>query len=389
MKCSNATQHVYQNLPLFSWVLLVALALYDIAAVLIPGGPLKVLVELAQERNEPIPALVYESRPAGGYRGANAWRTRAGSAAAGGDIEAPPGGVSGALGASPQEEMASIVPGHRGSQSDIRTSVEREGAPRPPERAEGSHVALLGPRPVGEGQELGEGHELDDDVAGPYVRLPADISPHEGGGGGGASEPSPRSIRAGAGAIVSAMVARISGSGRTAPSGDSALGAAGQPLMAVHEEPSSDHSAAAGAGDGTAGEGLEAATLSTRPTTSAASGQDLSHPRAARRPASAGNTTLAGLASNAVTPMPSDSSQTRLIVGPSDSAAAAPQPPGGAPQQPQDRDDDGMIDMPDGVKLGLGDFIFYSMLVGKAAMYDLMTVSSEAWSYKHPVAPAA
>ncbi|KAJ6293844.1 hypothetical protein OIU76_022001 [Salix suchowensis] len=46
-----------------TWVLLVALALYDLAAVLLPVGPLKILVELAISRDEDIPALVYEARP--------------------------------------------------------------------------------------------------------------------------------------------------------------------------------------------------------------------------------------------------------------------------------------------------------------------------------------
>ncbi|XP_042499372.1 presenilin-like protein At2g29900 [Macadamia integrifolia] len=46
-----------------TWVLLVAMALYDLAAVLLPGGPLRLLVELAIERDEDIPALVYEARP--------------------------------------------------------------------------------------------------------------------------------------------------------------------------------------------------------------------------------------------------------------------------------------------------------------------------------------
>ncbi|CAN1138017.1 Presenilin-like protein At2g29900 [Linum perenne] len=46
-----------------TWVLLVALALYDLAAVLLPVGPLRLLVELAISRDEDIPALVYEARP--------------------------------------------------------------------------------------------------------------------------------------------------------------------------------------------------------------------------------------------------------------------------------------------------------------------------------------
>lgn len=46
-----------------TWVLLVAMALYDLAAVLLPVGPLKLLVELAISRDEEIPALVYEARP--------------------------------------------------------------------------------------------------------------------------------------------------------------------------------------------------------------------------------------------------------------------------------------------------------------------------------------
>ena len=46
-----------------TWVLLVALAIYDLVAVLAPGGPLKILVELARSRDDDLPALIYEARP--------------------------------------------------------------------------------------------------------------------------------------------------------------------------------------------------------------------------------------------------------------------------------------------------------------------------------------
>lgn len=60
-----------------AWALLVCLAFYDLCAVLSPCGPLKALVGLMQERNEPLPGLLYEADlppPSAGTTGVSAHR---------------------------------------------------------------------------------------------------------------------------------------------------------------------------------------------------------------------------------------------------------------------------------------------------------------------------
>uniref|UniRef100_A0A0D9UZM0 Presenilin n=1 Tax=Leersia perrieri TaxID=77586 RepID=A0A0D9UZM0_9ORYZ len=76
-----------------TWIMLIALALYDLVAVLAPRGPLRMLVELASSRDDELPALVYESRPTvGPASGSSSYASAMGS------VEMQPVADSGRLG---------------------------------------------------------------------------------------------------------------------------------------------------------------------------------------------------------------------------------------------------------------------------------------------------
>ncbi|KAG1672059.1 hypothetical protein FOA52_008935 [Chlamydomonas sp. UWO 241] len=433
-----------------SWVLLVAMALYDIAAVLIPGGPLKALVEMAVERNQAIPALIYESRPAGRFRGTGHWGGRrvsgdggmtaaeAGSGAGqnsqigvellamGTPVHPGANGSDGGAGATSGAAAAGQLPSNtsntatnasnnatntaRMSESGLtarrsaqqqplgeaaesarpasRTSRDGGGwihapqpphpprAPAPPPPAppppaatqqqgeeqgeQGQGVALRGQQQgQGQGVEQGQGQrrgQPQPQPRGGFMR----------GSGGPVAEatgdpPLPLSVSGGGGGDGSGRLSGIAAPASPTPPRGSAAGDVFQRLVSLSVFGGGGGSGN-GRGSGAAEPGLGAnangdpAAAAPPPVTA----RPLLSFGGRSSPSTTGQI-MAGLASNAVAP-----SQPLM----------APEA-GGEQQRSDQRDNESEEEWElgmDGVKLGLGDFIFYSLLVGKAAMTDYMTV---------------
>lgn len=118
---------VFTSIPAWTtWMVLGAMAVYDLFAVLTPHGPLQMLVNLAIERDQDIPALVYEAR----------------------EVQRP------------RRRPAAAAPGRRDPAADAAASVVGTGVAMPVDG--GASVVSLGPRrsaaaPVGEGRETDAG----------------------------------------------------------------------------------------------------------------------------------------------------------------------------------------------------------------------------------------
>ncbi|KAG5191610.1 presenilin [Tribonema minus] len=145
------------------WALLVVLAMYDLCAVLSPCGPLKALVNLMQEYNEPMPGLLYEAelpRPVA---------ARAAAAAAASQATSTRGASSaGARLASEDPQDYDVGPGVGLMASAVVLMLNEEGAAEAPRQGGDSGGGTGGDAHrresggAGAGREGGHAHEEEE-----------------------------------------------------------------------------------------------------------------------------------------------------------------------------------------------------------------------------------
>eukprot|EP00892_Ulva_mutabilis_P003685 jgi/Ulvmu1/1689/UM115_0018.1 len=303
--------YIFTSIPAWTtWVLLVAMALYDLFAVLTPHGPLQLLVNLAVERDQEIPALVYEAR----------------------EVRRP------------RRRQASAPPATSNGHSGPSDALPTAAAPAQP-TAEG--VEEVRERPalrMGAGQAGAVAESTEDGI---QIR-----EENLGVPAGAVLGPGWPVGSAGAGGGLSHELARLHRP-PVRPESPASYGAV--PVMENGPTDAGSDAMAMSAGDA-ATESLLAAT----------------------EPISSSST-------QGVPPTPLVPPDAQGMTPPPDAAGGGDGDDGQAPRRLRRREvlrseeeveDPYDLGMPSAVKLGLGDFIFYSVLVGRASLYDWMTVYS-------------
>ncbi|CAL5221531.1 g3739 [Coccomyxa viridis] len=297
------TAYMFTFVPEWTtWTLLIAMALYDLYAVLVPGGPLKVLVELAIERDQDIPALIYEGRPTArrnvGPPQTMAWSESQHPAR---QLQPTPGPQVGGEGDRTNQAGEAAAPS-----SVAAERKDRLGEQRPRGLEDGSAVQ---PAAGAAAVEQRNGTESSAGTQNETLDSSASINGTEGGQEGPCDAQSGRdNVEHGSSAPQTGNNVELSKSSRESD-GAAADTANGEEQPLLGRDPDNRQSSSSSH----APQGRHALPI----------------------------------------PLP-----------------AAPLPP---PMHAEDDEDD-EFGLPDSIKLGLGDFIFYSVLVGRAAMYDILTV---------------